>query len=67
MITQSVLKLSEKAYGVDSVQCLQAYTDLARFYYENDVFDRSINCLVSALYLADMIGGCFVEPTYSEC
>jgi hypothetical protein len=56
-----VLKLTEKTYGIDSQQCLQAYTDLGRFYYEMDNVDRCINCLTSALYLADLIGGCFVE------
>ena len=37
-----------------------AFTDLARYYYEIENIERTQTCLLSALYLADLVGGAFV-------
>jgi hypothetical protein len=55
-----VVKLTEKTYGVDDPNTVSAFTDLARFYYEMDSLDRTQSCLLSGLYLADLVGGSFV-------
>ena len=58
---QSVLKLTEKTYGIDNLMTLTAYVDLARYYYEMDNSDRTTSCLLAALYLADLVGGTMVR------
>lgn len=55
-----VAKLSEKTYGADNIHTIAAFTELAKYYYENDLLERTLNCLLSGLYLADLVGGSFV-------
>lgn len=45
---------------------VSAYVDLARYYFENDNTDRMIGCLLSALFLADLVGGSMVDAAHTE-
>lgn len=59
-------KLSEKTYGADNIHTIAAFTELAKYYYEGDMLERTLNCLLSALYLSDLVGGSFVSSEVTK-
>lgn len=53
--------MCEKTFGVDNINTINAYADLAKFYFKTEMKDKAIECILKALYLSDLVGGEFVS------
>jgi hypothetical protein len=55
-----IVEVSEKSFGIDNISTINAINTLAGYYYEIKSTEKTIDCLLKALYLSDLVGGEYV-------